>query len=451
MEVFIYGIILIAFSIVGYYKFKWALILYVSLKVVLIKSMVLFHVPGLPLITLDRCMEFVLILLSFKNLNPFSNRFLGIKSNLLAKPWLLLLLAQIVVFLVHMSNFPNALKGLSMFIFEYIILFVLITSTLTQKKDLILQIKGLATVFLFVGLYGLFSKYAGVNPFIDFFAEKGRQFGNDNLVFTYGAEYRFGIANRVQSVVFHPIAYGGILAMMVPVITNQFLQTQNPSRYLLWYGLSILLILNLLFANSRAAVGMFALISLSSLYVYFFKERNKKNTLIIVLPLLAIMLFASFYFAEIKAWILQAANVWNADFQHGSTMPDRVGKLDYVWQQLKGHMIFGLGYGTVGQYIVQNDAGLGGAESFLLKQLLEAGLFGILSYSAFFCWALVLCIKQFMFSRKSEYVYLTFLIIGYFTFILLTGELDTFPFFVILLAVFSNLAKTTQTTEINND
>lgn len=441
MITLLYWLLFIGFSVLGYYHFKWALTIYLAIKIVLIKPMLLFYLPGFPLLTLDRCIELALFILFIIHNRSIQTSIKQFKLNTFYLPWMLLLVAQAVLFFVHITDFVNSVKGLAFFVFEYVLLYLIINNTFKTREQLLTVIKSMGLVFGLVGLYGLFNKISGNNLFIDFYAEKAQQIGNDSLVFTYIPKNRFGIIGRIQSVVFHPIAYGGILAMFIPVFTNQFIAGRQLAEKWAWYVLSLVLTLNLVFANSRAALLSALIITLSSVYAYAMQHRTKYNTILIGVPLVSLLVLTSLFFKDIAAWMGEALQVWGTpEDLKGSTIPDRFLKFKYTWDAVSGKKLFGLGFGTVATFIQEQNRSLGGAESFWLKQLLEAGLFGVAAYLLFFALSALKAIQLFFKSRSVDDFYLATLVIGYLVFISLTGELGTFAMFVVLLALYANLS-----------
>lgn len=440
MSTVLFWFIFIGFTIFAYYRFNWAVLFYLAIKVVLIKSMLLFYVDGLPLITLDRAMEFVLLCFLFSPIRTVWIKIKSLKDDVFFWPWILILAAQLLLFLAHSNEIMNAVKGLLLFIFEYTLLYVLIVLALKEQKDLKQLIRYFGIVFLLVGLYGLLEKWTGENPFIDFFSQKAQEIGNDSLVFTYGEEIRFGISGRIQSVVFHAISYGGILALFIPVFINQFLSSKSSSAKLLWYVLVCILATNLVFSNSRAAVLSCAIIGLSSLYLLFRGKQRLQNTVLFVIPLVVIML-ALVSNPHTKEHLYEAFYGWSlAGELKGSTVDDRAGKFEYALDVISSDIVFGKGFGHVAQLIDAKNQGIGGAESFWLRQLVEAGLVGIVGYFAFFVGIVFVALNQLVKKWNFEFLFIILLSVGYVTFISLTGELNTFPFFILLLAVYSNLA-----------
>lgn len=441
MSTYIYWLIFIGFTIVAFQQFKQAVIFYLAIKVVLIKPILLFYLEGFPLVTLDRAMELVLIIYLFIPRNKGWAQFVNFHKNQFFLPWTLLIITQVLLLIGHASTgFINASKGLSLFVFEYFLFYVLIVDALKHQKELKQLLLSLGLVFLLAGIYGLITKWTGENPFIDFFALKAREIGNENLVFIYGDKPRFGISGRVQSVVFHAIAYGGILALFIPVFISQFLQSDKVSVKFLWYALVCILVVNLILANSRAALVSCVIIGLSSFYFLAKKKRTTQNTVMLIAPL--ILAFGVLVLhPKTGQYFNEAIHGFNnAGELQGSTFVDRNGKFQYAMDAISDDLVFGKGFGHVAELIKKNDAGIGGAESFWLRQLVEAGFVGVLGYIFFFTWICIIVTKQFIATRQFDYIFILSLTFGYFVFISLTGELNTFPFYILLLAVFSNLA-----------
>lgn len=437
----LYWLVFIGFTVLGYYRFKWAMTCYLAFKIVLIKPMLLVYLSGFPLLTLDRALELVLLILfplQFKNLK---NSLLQFRQNLFFIPWMVLLGLHIILWIWNLNNWVISTKGLALFVFEYLALFFIIINTLQTRKELFDTVKWIAIVFLGVGIYGMFNKLSGANPFIDFYATQAQQIGNDSLVFTYIPKDRFGIVGRIQSVVFHPIAYGGILAMVLPAFAIEFVRNQKLSIKWSWYLLTLLLGFNLVFANSRAAIISCVIISIGVIYVFFKRYRNKINSLFISIPMVLVMVFFGLFFEEIILRFGEAFQVFKTpDNLVGSTLPDRIVKFKYAWETISNNYLFGLGFGTVADFIKQENSSLGGAESFWIKQLIEAGFVGVIAYFVFFTVSAINVFRQSRELKSVELIYLFTLILGYFVFVSLTGELGTFPMFVILLALYSNLA-----------
>ncbi len=388
-------------------------------------------------------MAVVLLLLFVKRNLPLHNVYTDIKKHVFFLPFLLFVLLQLVLFAAHLHHFKQAIKGLTLFGFEYVALFVMLAFTLKSRRELRLAVSAFAAVFLLVGVYGLLTKIAGTNPFIDFFVEKARAIGNDQLVFTYIPETRFGIEGRIQSVVFHPIAYGGILALFIPAFSVEWVRTSIMRTKLLWYALVVVLSVNLLLANSRAAVAALSVGLLSTVLGVALLYKSTSNKVLLGIPVVLLLGGILIGITEFKDFIGEAFRGIDApEALKGSTFPDRSAKFQFTWQVLEGNRAFGLGFGAVADFIRQKNDGLGGAESFWIKQLLEAGIAGVFSYFLFFAGSIFQTVKAYKRTPSLENLYLLFMLLGYFVFISLTGELDTFPYFVMQLAIYSNLSAT---------
>lgn len=433
--IFIYIFILITI-----HNFKMAGIIYLLSRFFLLENFYFLNIESLPLITVNRVLLLILFVTFLIKINSSPQLYISFKSYPLNNFFILffisLLLSVFTAINSVSSNF-NYFLGivLEQFFIFYIVMFSFETTVEVEKF-----ISKIFIAIFFICIYGIYTYVSNSNPFIDFF----RNYGNNrvnNLIFDYGNETRAGIMGRIQSVFFHPIAYGAILSMVSPLVLNRILHNKNLVVKLSLSFLFLLIIINIFLTNSRSPILFFMI---SNFAFILLLNRNKiftKSTFGLVILYSLFIIFYSLFpnYTNLFFSAIYFYDDVRGQALGGSSFEGRLLQISLAYELFLKHPILGHGLTYIRELVLQKKTfALLGAESFLIKLLINLGIVGFFSYTSLFIKLIVELIKgEKKFLIKNSYLINAILSIipGYIAFIIATGDLDTFPFFFIFIAL----------------
>jgi len=413
---------------------KKATIYYLYTLPFLHPNIALINIKGLPLVSLNRVVIFLLIFSFFYNYYT-KNNFKDKLKNFPFKYSLIFLgLSLLIVTLFGrmsvISSFFNYLSILN----ENLLLILIIWGTFDTTVEIKKVFRVICLSFFLISIYGIFTKIFETNPFLDMISLQGYR----NIVFSYENIVRGGIYGRTQSVFYHPISYGGHLAMILPFSIWLYL-VSNKVKYKLFYlFISFLIVINILLTNSRSPI-IFVLIALISL---FFSKKIKYVLLVFILIIGSITYIVNHdnYYSNYISTIVGALFFWGDKYNSqlgGSSIVSREATLYAAISYFIEHPLTGFGLTKlreISRFGMDND--LVDAPGFIFELLIDTGILGILAYLIFFSDILR---KSFKYKNETLnddtklLMSLTFtMTIGYLVFINLTGEMNTFIFFFVL-------------------
>jgi len=306
--------------------------------------------------------------------------------------------------------------------------------SLKNKQEVFQLLNYIYILFFFITVYGIFTWVFSTNPFIDFFSDTSRE-----LIFVYDSEVRSG-SNRIQSVFSHPIAFGGILSIIGTFVLNSIINYKTKLKLFLYCFWGII-VLNLILTNSRTPILAF----IFSILIYFIGlifSREKSKSIIILLSFIILLFFLSPIISKYSNTLYSAIYFYDDSYSTevgGSTFSGRLIQIAIALEMFIKEPLFGYGLTHIRELILSRKSfGLLGAESFLIKMLINLGVIGSIGYIILFT-KIIMEFKNF-FDLKDKYynsVLLVFLAIipGYLFFIFATGDLDTFPYFFIFIGI----------------
>lgn len=355
-------------------------------------------------------------------------------------------ISLLLVTLFSKMPFFSSLFNYISILVEYLIIFVLVWNVFESEDEIKNVFDGLFISFLVITFYGLFTKIFQVNPYLNLVNTEGFR----DISFSYDDIVRGNIFGRIQSVFYHPISYGGFMALLMPFVFWRIFHADYDIKNILLYLLIILLVLNIFLTNSRSPI-IFVLIALSG----FIFTKQIKNIIKYGIPLIGVVFILMIlsgslndYFTTIKG----AVFFWDEEIEleiGGSSILSRELALLTALGYFLQHPFTGHGLTMLREIVkFQTDPFLGNAPSFLFELLVDTGLAGIVGYSVLFS-NILLKYKGFLSTNLSEetldLIKITITtIIGYIVFINITGELNTFSFFLILVALTSKYCQLSQ-------
>lgn len=263
----------------------------------------------------------------------------------------------------YAKTFVNVLTW---FYFPYIV-----WQLLSTKEDVVYMWKSLICFFFVVGVYAVIELLVGHNIYSEWADKAGiiqGELGGLNTV------ERFGIL-RCNSILPWNSALGmtSSLMFLVLILLRSKRITVLP---LLENALVVLLPLSVLLCGGRS---LFLALAICVVGLMFSSKIRKNKTYkgFVVLAIIALIFFAA-YFEELVRTILHSDD----SSAGGSSMTMRLNQfaiVEYYWQQSPW---FGNGRNFTWEYVIPYNAGLLGAESIIFVQLLDHGLFGLVTYYA---------------------------------------------------------------------
>jgi len=284
-----------------------------------------------------------------------------------------------------------------------------------------------SSLIIMTCVYGLFTVIVSDNFIINFITESVPKNGH-KLLSNYSEREAAVRSLRLQSFINHPIRFGFILAMFLPLYILILFRRKSIKDFIF----AFFSILCLLLVNSRSPI-LFLLVSLLIGFAYSSIDYKWKLTrvfaLLMPIGVLIITVTKSNYLIAVRALIDSSVDAG------GSSSDMRSKQLVATFNVLKNDLIFGKGFDAT-QEIVRQDVvtDLYGAESWLFGTLIDYGMwgvfFGLLFFFQFFKALSFKNSKNSSLSRNIRGI-LIGTSIGYFIFILLTGEMDTLGIFLI--------------------
>lgn len=306
-------------------------------------------------------------------------------------------------------------------------------------------IKTLKHVFFVAGVYGLFTFFFDVNPYLDYLRTAYAD-NPVNFIFDYSNNEVRG--NRLQSFFNHPIRFGGFIAIVMPLmlvipIANVPISNRDKIGYYLSF---FFLLLCLILVNSRSPLILF-IVAISFLFFNFKKKwLYLFSILVFVAPLFFLFINESSEYFQTIGSLFNLIQGDSESKMGGSSIEMRFIQLAAVQEIFATSPFFGGGLGYTNQLVLDATVeDLYGAESFLFSVMIDTGICGVLGYSLFFIYIINTLVKRrgmFKEIMILKYLYSSLIgtVIGYLLFILITGELDTLRFFLIYLVAITAFA-----------
>lgn len=357
-------------------------------------------------------------------------------------PYKFALLTMLVAYLViglfdtRVTTFYQIYRPLNFFLENFFVMF-LTWYHIRDTKDIKMFYSKLWIFFAILTVYGVCNLLTRHNEYNAILSNGFGvvDFANYNML--ESAE-RF----RVSSFTAHPIYYGFLVTLMLLLefffLTNFRFSKRTRNKHIL---LTILLFVNLLLANSRTP--LFSLVLGGMIYVLF--ALKIKQRLTIVTSAILIVGFGSLVSESVRTLVTKSLDTFsseqNSQFERGSSVDMREKQLEaslliFAQKPVTGNgfnfIQEGLGYSSDKD---QRDSSseLYGFESYLYKLLIEQGLIGIFSNIIFFSllviWLLKMVNKVNFLGKKMISITIGALL-GFVFFIIGTGDLGTFLFFM---------------------
>ncbi|PRD46851.1 O-antigen ligase family protein [Sphingobacterium haloxyli] len=381
MVFLIIGAMLIVYS---RFDFKKSFLIFLTYKFFLVTNITVISVPGIPLLTLDLFLTlYYVVVFLYKKQN---------KMRLLQKfpyriPFIALAISWFLSTIFSISGFSSAVSEFVKELFTQLLLIWVMWEIVRRKSDWVFLFNSITVCIFITCLYGYYEKVTQSNPLVAY--EMTLVDDSSRAIdFTYDEEIGRGF--RAQSVFEHAIGAGINWALYVLfVFTLYFRYRLNLVN---WFSLlvAVMCIPCILFTNSRAPLVFLGIGSLA--YINF---KNKKFIISVFVIMIGLAVGSSL-FEEYSANIL---SIFDSSYQKevgGSNSDMRLEQLAAALAVMERSPILGLGYKF--SRLLENDihvSALLGLESIWFKVLTQFGIVGILSYTIYAAYSMVIIPKRY--------------------------------------------------------
>ncbi|QKJ31485.1 O-antigen ligase family protein [Mucilaginibacter mali] len=344
--------------------------------------------------------------------------------------WPVLIFSLFVLPSYTMSKFSEGeLRGIylyfSYYFIEQFLPGIIIMFLIRSEEDFLFYLKCIAFCVFVMCLFGFYEFITSSNPFLAYIRtiRTVNSFGTNELI-EYSDESRYGFSRRVQSTVWHPIAYGDSLSMYIilfyiPIVkayTNK--KYSKLSNYL--YVIIVMALINIVFTASRtpwiATAVSLTLVQISHLKNFFKRNFVFKAALVgIAIPVA--------YMA-----IMELYNYLSKTEISGSSYSMRIDQFNFIINAIGSSLYIGFGPSSIDSfYKTGSFADALGFESILFVFLFYYGVLGLIGLGILYYTSLRNLINK---NGKAFYRgFLVIIFISHFIAVMISGELRTLRVF----------------------
>jgi hypothetical protein len=383
------------------------------------KALLLLDIPSLPAFSLYKYLCLVMIgMYLTKTLlkkrphtpkKPFSRAFY------------IILISSAVSAILNISSSNSGLLTLTSLVIEVIMpatIYCEYLSRQTPEKLNTLMSKYI-TYYCALAAYGTICYLINYNPYIEFINSTTH---TGRIIAQTYAETLRGI--RAQGTISHPITYGALIVMML--LTYYTVKLKKPKLNLKDYlkiGLATTIIIGgALFTNSRTPLILFAI----PLIIFALSQSAAKSLkYTLTFSLIFVTLFSTSELFREK--VLSVANIFDSNFgedMNGSDLAMRGAQFAASARHFFSSPLVGGGLDATRNIVSSGlDPDLFNTESIVFRLMIDQGSLGLISYTAFF-FLLYIKVARTIRQRSARRMYLG-MVIGYITFTISTGLIDT--------------------------
>jgi hypothetical protein len=401
-------------------------------------GIIIIDTPSMPF---PRLMIYVLLIVTIVKEKQFLPLF---KIFPLKVPLIILfvLLLFVGLFDSRLDYFLKFYRPVTYFLENFFIVFLTFLY-IKDVKDGLYIYNYLIMIFFFFTLYGISNYFTRQNEYNALISNvyDTVDFSNNNMI--------AGLARfRVSSFAFHAIFYGLLLNLIILLEMFVFTSTEikPKKKKIIYVIIAFLLIVNLFLVNSRTP--LFSLVAGAIIYILFAVKFTKKVAMTVAIILGGIITVAILPKSQqiIDKSVYMILGRSTQQKEDGSSIQMRQQQLDASINVFNRSPIFGNGFEYINENLgYKNERSqrssanaFAGFESYSFKLLIEQGLCGIIGNIIFFLTAIIWLIKKYfkvsLFGRKAV-VFTGAIITSFLIFILGTGDLGSFLFFMALLGV----------------
>jgi len=401
------------------YFFRTAVLLIPVWTTLTPKALLLLDTPSVPAVSLYKfyCLAlmgsyFIRVMCHKKTKSykkPFSRAFIA------------LVIPSIISVITNITSNNAGILTLTAFFIEVVMPTTIFCHYLCQLhlQKLHHLLKVYIIFYCVLAIYGTLCYLIGHNPYVDFIQSTNH---TDRIMAQTYEETLRGI--RAQGTISHPITYGALLVITMLTYLTVKLNKINFSivDYIKITTITAIIVIGVLFTNSRSPLILFVVAVVIFAMLQGFVKAFKST---LGITLIFVVAFSASGVVRDKTY--SVINIFNpeiGDDMKGSDLAMRGEQLAVATRYFFVSPIWGLGLDATRNIISSGtEPDLYNSESIIFKLLIDQGTLGILSYALFF---LVLYRKtaHHISNIAPKRMYLG-TIIGYITFIISTGFLDT--------------------------
>ncbi len=415
-------------------KFRSLATIYILFVFFVPKSISPINMPGFPILSASRIYYFVWLIIFLVVFIKRKTIRKSVLSYPFFKPMYTIMLSMLVV-TMFAQNVGASVSVMLGFFIESFLLGLMIWVAYNKPDEITYILRRSVLIFVVLAVYGTVSYFLGSNPIMEYLEANLTNESTRGLISTYSDTERLGLSGRAYSIFSHPMQYGGLLVMMLCVSFYLYNSDIGIRKYL---NLLYMMILasGIVFTNSRTPI-VFLLV----IIVTFWCLQNVKEKLKIIYALLFLIIVSSIIAndstIELVSSIFTEVFGGKSDVA-GSSLEMRLMQFGEVIKLFGEAPIAGNGLATTSLMIKDGmmPVDLLNAESALFFQLIDAGVVGVLAHVYFFGFLMIYFLRQKKQAINDDLKKLSLLIaslvLGYVSFILVTGFLDTFKLFIVI-------------------
>lgn len=334
------------------------------------------------------------------------------------------------------ENLMGSLQYWVAMFFEILMPSFLIWVSFYRSKEIIKAMEIFLVIFAILTIYGTIADLISVNPVVDLI-EKHVSSSERKMIYTYES-LRFGVYGRAQSVFYHPLQYGCFIFVALCILFYLQKARVKINKYLLIF-LIILFFGAIITTRSRSP--LLAIMIAGFVYLFLIELEIKIRVLSLMVLIGGI---SSFFISAENDKVAMLISILQeitgkGSFVQGSSLEMRIFQMRNVFEIFKQNPLSGHGLTCTRDMINMPGLGILGAESIVFVLMIDTGMIGIAAY-AFFLFALF---WHFWKVKKNAdnsnikrlSIIMICMIFGYSGFICATGEMKTFPLFIMTVTL----------------
>jgi len=363
-----------------------------------------------------------------------------IKGNFLTYPVFLLMFILLFTVVINTEIVAaNSIAYIFFFLQKLSVVYIgwMAFNTVEKGEKLFAKVLKLFAVLC---AYGIIESILKTSPIIDLFNKGGSSAIASDLILKYTFDDDRGY--RIQTIFYHSYSWGGYLVVLgSSFLFLVFNAKKNFSFYK--YGLMFVIVFFNIFLTRSRSCFVPTVFMIGTMF-WIMPGGKRKSTLITV-----IIVAAAFAMALSPKLLNSFEGYFTAkdDGQvKGSSAQMRAVQFSKAFSMVKDNYMVGSGFGAIKKVLQDlggSDSDLKGAESIWLVILIDNGIIGIVAYIIFFTSMIRRFLKEKRRAitksteRKISIAIVT--VICYIIFITLTGEMNTFAFFMLYAGMFGKL------------
>lgn len=284
-------------------------------------------------------------------------------------------------FFVFSGNYPleEYIQNMILFFFEYIGMALCLTYVQIDKKEIKFFNIAIVVSSIVIIVYGIFNYILKLNPYMLYVSTIADL--EVDMANTFMKEQRGFLDGRISSTFQHPLQLGQAALLLFTYILYELKDKMNQLLYIL---ILVGLIAMCVLCGSRSAV--FPLLISIFFYIRFMKIR--KIFLYTMISLFAFSYVYSSLSQDVQKTLKAMVFVWDEKASekagiNGSSVSSRAGQYTMALKIIDDRMLLGYGKGYVKNH-GEDYPEMYGYESFVLKELVDGGLMGVVSFLIFY-------------------------------------------------------------------